>query len=40
MSIKNVANIGWTNFVFDFIHKGAYIKGAGVCSLVLAAGPS
>ena len=30
MSIKNVANIGWTYFVFDFIHKGAYILQASV----------
>ena len=25
MSIKNIANISWTKFVFDFIDKGAYI---------------
>ena len=29
MSIKNVANIGWTYFVFDFI-QGAYILQASV----------
>ena len=30
MSIKNVANVGWTYFVFDFIDKGAYILQASV----------
>ena len=30
MNIKNVANVGGTKVVFDFIHKGAYILQASV----------